>query len=388
VIRSDSDSAATLTLRTRGVPGPHVWDEWCANHSGTTPFHHWGWLNSMADALGTRFLPLGFYQGKTLVGLAPMLVKQYGPYKNANWAPFPYLSPLVPRRLFVAALQALDVYQSNNRIGLIQLVFTPSADVDVAALTATGYTVHNDTTMMIPLAGRSVESLWAGMTSHGRKNYKRATRAGVTVTSSTEEEIKKDLVEILHEVFEARHQPSPYPAKAAALVWDRYHDDPRVRMVTAHYAGQVAAVSISVSDRTSAMLWQGASRRQYRTVNPNALLYWDAICWAQGRGCAVLDMTGNPDSGIAYYKSTFGSVEARYVVARRQNTWWASQVRAAHTALTSLRYQAPDHIVALRHHVQRHLPMRQHLIDSRLLEEADVQRPPDGKVHITRPGVL
>lgn len=306
------------------------WEACRAAQCGATAFHCWEWLRTMGAALGNDVLPLGFYQGATLVGLAPLLVKRIGPYKNANWSPFPYLGPLVPAALAPQALRAFDAYQRRNGIGLIQLGFAPDAAVAARALEACGYSVRTDTTMMLALAGRTEQQLWDGLTSHGKKNVKRAQKGGVTVRPSTEQEIGQELPEIMREVFAPRHQPPPYPPEAAALVWERYHDDPSVRMATAYCEGKPAAISITIADGARAYFWQGASRNRFRNVNPNALVYWDAICWARERGYTALDMVGNPDPGIAYYKSTFGSVETPYLVAYRENSRLIAWARRAH----------------------------------------------------------
>jgi len=325
---SESGSA----LQIRRAPGPAAWEACRAVQPGATVFHRWDWLTTMAQALDKLFLPLGFYRGDTLVGLAPLLVKQRGPFKNANWAPFPYLGPLVPVALWPRALRALDDYQRRNGIGLIGFGLAPDAAVDRDALRAAGYAIHTDTTLLLPLAGRSEEDLWAGMTSHGRKNVKRAERDGVEVRASTEDEIKRELPAITEEVFSSQDGPPPYPPAAARLFWDRYHDDPEVRMATAWRQGQPAAISITVGDGDGrqAFFWQGAGRRQFRNANPNAAVYWDGIRWARARGYAQLDMVGAPDPGIAYYKSTFGAIDTPYVVATRENSRLTAWVRQAH----------------------------------------------------------
>ncbi len=117
-------------LRVRRVAGPAAWEACRAGQPGATVFHRWDWLATMAHALDKTFLPLGFYRGETLVGLAPLLVKQRGPFKNANWAPFPYLGPLVPAALWPRALQALDDDQRRNGVGLIRFGLAPDAAVE------------------------------------------------------------------------------------------------------------------------------------------------------------------------------------------------------------------------------------------------------------------
>lgn len=332
-------------MQVRRVAGPAEWEACRAAQAGATAFHCWDWLRVMGAALGNDVLPLGFYQGTRLVGLAPLLVRRIGPYKNANWAPFPYLGPLVASDLLDPALAALDAYQRRNGIGFIQLGFAPDAGARAEALEARGYSVRVDTTMMLTLEGRTEQQLFDGLTSHGKKNLKRAQKGSVTVVPSTEREIKEELPDLMREVFAPRHQPAPYPPAAAALVWDRYHADPDARLATAYCDGAPAAISITIADGRRAYFWQGASRNRFRNANPNAAVYWDAICWARERGYTALDMVGNPDPGIAYYKSTFGSVETPYLVAYRENARLLALARRAYIDGSAL---ARERIARLR----------------------------------------
>lgn len=340
----DQDSA----LRVRRVRGCADWEECRASRAGATPFHRWDWLHIMAEALGSRFLPLGFYHGTELVGLTPLLVKQYGPYKNVNWAPFPYLGPLVPVPLLPQALRALMGYQRRNGIGLIQLGFAPGAASDAALLTAQGYDVRTDTTLVLPLAGRGEEEIWKGMRSSGQRNVKRARKAGLTVRSATEHEMTRDLPAIMSGVFARRGQPPPYPARTATLIWQRYHDDGDVRMAAAHSEGQLAALSITLIDGERAYMWDGGSRDQYRDSSPDALLYWDSICWARERGCVAIDMVGSPEKGVGDYKKSFGAVEAPYLVANRINSRPVAWGRRAANRATLLAYALAQRAAAAR----------------------------------------
>jgi CelD/BcsL family acetyltransferase involved in cellulose biosynthesis len=146
----------------------------------------------------------------------------------------------------------------------------------------------------------------------------------------------------MREVFAPRGQPPTYPPKAAQLVWKRYRDDRDVRMAAARYTGKTAAILITMIDGDRAWIWAGGGRRQYRSVNPNTLLYWDAICWARERGCHAIDLLGNPDRGIATFKASFGGVETPYTVANRENSRLAAWGRWAHSRATLLAHSLTE----------------------------------------------
>lgn len=333
-------------MRICRVPGSVEWERCRVRQAGATPFHRWNWLEMMGEALSLRFLPLGFYRGEELLGLTPLLVKQYGPYKNVNWAPFPYLGPLVPRDLLPEALTALDAYQRRNGIGLIQLGFAPDAACNARVLRAAGYEVRSDATPVLALEGYSEEELWRVLRSSGQRNVKRARRAGVVVRAATEHEMTSDLPSIMQEVFRRRSQPPPYSARAAELFWARYGDDANVRLATAHCDGETAAISVTLIDRDRAFMWDGGSRERYRRHSPDALLYWDSICWARERGCIAIDMVGSPEQGVADYKKSFGAIETPYLVANRVNSRLVALGRSAHNRATLLTYAVTQRLGA------------------------------------------
>lgn len=209
----------------------------------------------------------------------------------------------------------------------MQLGFAPHAAISAADLPAQDYSTRMDATMIVPLAGRSEAQVWAGLEGRGRGSVRKAQKEGVRVEQATEWEITRELPAILREVFQRRGQPAPYDEAALQALWAQYHDDPCAHLVTAHYAGEAAAVLISLRDRERAYPCIGGGRFRRRQINPNALLYWDAICWARASGCAAIDMVGNPDDGIATFKAAFGSVTTPYVVANRESSRLAAWVR-------------------------------------------------------------
>jgi CelD/BcsL family acetyltransferase involved in cellulose biosynthesis len=158
----------------------------------------------------------------------------------------------------------------------------------------------------------------------------------------------RDLPSIMQEVFRRRGQPPPYPARAAELVWDRYGDDADVRLATAHCDGEAAAISVTLIDRDRAFMWDGGSRERYRRHSPDALLYWDSICWARERGCIAIDMVGSPEQGVADYKKSFGAVETPYLVANRVNSRLVALGRGAHNRATLLTYAVIQRLAAKR----------------------------------------
>lgn len=378
-LRVEDETRDSGEIGVRRVASSLEWEQCRIQQRGATPFHRWEWLRTVAGALGKHFLPLGFYQSGDLVGLAPLLVRQWGPYKSATWAPLPYLGPLVPRFLLPLALGALDVFQKRNGIGIVQFGFAPDADVAAVYLTARGFSVSLDRSMVLQLAGRTETDILAAMKYQRRQNLRRAQAAAVEVGPATRLEMKRDLAAIMSEVFAGGDQPPPYPAIMGGLIWDGYNGDPNVHMTAARVEGKTAAILVTLRDRDRAYMWAGGGLSRYRQQNPNALLYWDAIQWALARGCTNLDMVATPDEGIARFKAGFGCVETPYLVACRVDSRVAGWMRQAHTAAVSLRREMPTRSRAISQSLRA-----ARVTGLRVRSAVDVVKPSHGSGDLTR----
>jgi Acetyltransferase (GNAT) domain len=159
-------------------------------------------------------------------------------------------------------------------------------------------------------------------------------RAGITVRSARETDIRQTLHPLLRAVFADQNLPVPYPQATLDRIWERYCHDPSARLTVACYEERPAAFSITIGDGTRAYNWLAVGTRALRQFNPLTLLYWEDIRWAASQGYREFDLVGTPNPGIADYKRQFGAEERRYLVATRENSRLARWARAAHGRLT------------------------------------------------------
>jgi hypothetical protein len=109
--------------------------------------------------------------------MAPLLVKRLGPFCTMNWAPFPYLGPLVPPALLPATLSALRREARRRRaVGHQQSFSYRITDAPLG-----GFGRATDRSFVIPLSNRSNEDLLAAMHKNRRQEIRRARRAGFEV---------------------------------------------------------------------------------------------------------------------------------------------------------------------------------------------------------------
>jgi len=306
---------------------PDEWEDACAGFADATAFHRYDFLQSVAPSLHCQFIPLMVTFRKQVIGVAPLLVKRLGPFSSINWAPFPYLGPLVPPELIPATLSALSLEARRLRAVNHQQSFASLIPTD----SASGFTCATDRTFVIPLDGRSDKDLLAAMSTSRRQQINRAIRHGFEVCTAEAGDFR--LLELwLSRTFAAQglrpeYQPGAFERICGAL---------RDASASAHAVrldGQAVAVEVSILNGRRAFGWLAAADPPHRTKYPHILLVWRRLQWARDRGAVDFDTVGAPHEGIAVYKKSFGAVERQYTVLKRQ----AAPHRFAISALSRLR---------------------------------------------------
>jgi CelD/BcsL family acetyltransferase involved in cellulose biosynthesis len=245
--------------------------------------------------------------------VAPLLLRQLGPFCTVNWAPFPYLGPLVPDGLTPATLAMLRIEARQQRAVNHQQCFSQV----IADRPADGFTDLTDRTFVVPLAGRSDDELLAAMHATRRNEVRRARRAGFEVRTAESDDFP--LMEAwVRQVFAVQGLPPPYRTGTYGHVFDTLADAPGASFVSARLDGRTVAVAIVLETAQRAFLWQFGVDPLHKSGYPHLLLIWHCLLRARDAGATEFDLVGAPNSGIAAYKSKFGALERQYSVVRRE----------------------------------------------------------------------
>ena len=171
----------------------------------------------------------------------------------------------------------------------------------------------------VPLAGRSLDDVFAGFNQLWRRNVRKAQKAGVVITEGTREDLAA-----FHPVYvETAHRDHFTPRGLAYFerMWDALNaDEQRLRLYLAHHDGHVAAATLMVVVGTHAWYSYGASTTADRDVRPSNALQWRMITDAHELGCAVYDLRGIADtldpshhlSGLVQFKVGTGGYAQEY----------------------------------------------------------------------------
>jgi lipid II:glycine glycyltransferase (peptidoglycan interpeptide bridge formation enzyme) len=189
----------------------------------------------------------------------------------------------------------------------------------------------------LPLAGRSEADVLAGMNQLWRRNIKKATKAGVEVTTGT-----RDDLAAFHRVYAEtaeRDHFTPRPLSYFERMWDALtaEEPDRLVLFLAHHEGDLVAATTMVRVGEHAWYSYGASTTEKRDVRGSNAIQWQMIRDALAAGAATYDMRGitetlDPDDshvGLIQFKVGTGGEAVEYL-----GEWDLPINRALHLGFT------------------------------------------------------
>ena len=171
----------------------------------------------------------------------------------------------------------------------------------------------------VPLAGRSLDEIFAGFNQLWRRNIRKAEKAGVVVTRGTRDDLAS-----FHEVYvETAHRDhfTPRGLTYFQTMWDALNSrEERLSLYCARVDDHLAAATIMVQVGTHAWYSYGASTTADRDVRPSNALQWRMITDAHAAGCEVYDLRGIADTldpanhlfGLVQFKVGTGGFAQEY----------------------------------------------------------------------------
>ncbi|MEV5428434.1 peptidoglycan bridge formation glycyltransferase FemA/FemB family protein [Streptomyces sp. NPDC052701] len=173
----------------------------------------------------------------------------------------------------------------------------------------------------VPLAGRSLEDVRAGLNQQWRRNVRKAEQAGVKVVRGDFEDLP-----VFYELYAEtarRDRFVPRPLPYFQRMWTALgaeHPD-RVRLYLAHHDGEVLAAAVMLTVGVHVWYSYGASSGRRREVRPGNALQWRMLCDAHALGAAVYDLRGvtgtleesDPLLGLLRFKVGTGGETVEYL---------------------------------------------------------------------------
>ncbi len=173
----------------------------------------------------------------------------------------------------------------------------------------------------VPLAGRSLDDVFAGFNQLWRRNVRKAQKSGVEVTIGTADDLPE-----FHRVYveTARRDgftPRPLAYFQNMMTAMNGEDADRIRLYLAHHEGELLAATTWV--RVGKHVWYsyGASTSAGRELRPSNAVQWRMIEDAHAAGATVYDLRGISDTldskdplfGLIQFKVGTGGDAVEYV---------------------------------------------------------------------------
>ncbi|TXS54999.1 lipid II:glycine glycyltransferase FemX [Streptomyces sp. t39] len=149
----------------------------------------------------------------------------------------------------------------------------------------------------VPLAGRSVDDLWAGLNQEWRRNVRKARKEGVETVVGSAADLPEfyRLLRLTEERdgFRLGRSLAYYERQYAAL---NAEEPGRMTLYLARHQGEILAAHTMI--RVGGRVWYqtGASADHRREVRPSNLLQWRMLQDAHALGADVYDMRGVPST--------------------------------------------------------------------------------------------
>lgn len=173
----------------------------------------------------------------------------------------------------------------------------------------------------VPLAGRSVEEVFAGFNQLWRRNVRKAEKSGVSVELGT----VADLPEFhrVYEVTARRDHFTPRPLSYFTTMMEALgkEDPDRIRLYLARHDGDLLAATIWIRVGTHCWYSYGASSDHKRELKPSNAVQWRMLTDAHDAGAAVYDLRGITDTldpkdhlfGLIQFKLGTGGEAVEYL---------------------------------------------------------------------------
>lgn len=291
------------------------WDDLVSRSPQATPFHLYGFIETLADHSNSTLHPLVGYKGQEPVGVFPAFEIARGPVSTL-FSPtpnmkIPYLGPALVDRGQIKQRKAekdhsefveksLEVFERECAPKSVHVRIPPSYE-DVRPFIwegfepTAGYTYHVDLTV-------GEEDLLAGFSSDARRNVRSMEDADCEVRESDADAIEP----VITQLKDRHDEQNEHYRVTSEFVVDLYDRMPAgaIRPYTCLVDGEFTGGMIALELGDTVYRWQGGAKTDV-DVPVNDYLDWTIMREAIDRGLTRYDMVGANNERLTRYKAKF-----------------------------------------------------------------------------------
>lgn len=287
---------AELTVRAAGPGDRDDWERFVDASADEAGYHAWGWQEVFRRVFDHESVYLIARRGAEVAGVLPLVQIKSLLFGNTLTS-LPFLN--------YGGVLADSAAAGHALIGASQLeaVARRCRHVELRHVAAQFPQLprkQHKVSMRLAL----VPGQWDGLDRKVRNQVRKAEKSGLTVERGGGE-----LVDDFYAVFARNMRDLGTPVYSRRLFEEVFRVFPgRATMHVVRLGGRPVAAGVTYRTARMTQLPWASSIRDYNSLCPNTLLYWDAIQYAAEAGCQVFDMgRSTPNEGTFRFKQQWGA---------------------------------------------------------------------------------
>ncbi len=278
-----------------------AWDAYVYSHPTASHYHLSGWRRVVHESYGHRAFYLWARENGETQGILPLILIRSTLF-GRSLVSMPFLDEggicsngeEVRTALYQEALRWFEYYKADY----LDLRHRQPSGLDLP--------LHaSKVTLTMELADNP-EQMWKGLDAKLRNQIRKAQRSGLTASWCGHEHIY-DFYHVL--ATNMRDLGSPvHGRRFFTAILQQFPDSARLLIV--RKGTQSIGAGLCLLWKDSLLMPWASSRREFFSMCPNNLLYWEAIRWACEKGYQTFDFgRSSPQSGTYRFKKQWGAIE-------------------------------------------------------------------------------
>ena len=278
-----------------------AWDDYVYRCSESSHCHLSGWRRVIEHSYGHRFHYLWAQENKAVKGILP-LISIRNVFLRRSLVSMPFLDDggicadnnQIRSHLFQEALRLYE----EQRADCLDLRHRHANNLDSLRSV--------EKVMMILDLPEDPNEMWRGFEAKIRNQVRKASKCGVTASW-----ISKEGVADFYKIFAANMRDLGSPVHSRdffAAVLDEFDDSAKIMLLRKDE--EVIGGAVCLFFKGSMIVPWASSLREYFSLCPNNLLYWEMIRWGCTNGYQRFDFgRSSPGSGTYRFKKQWGARE-------------------------------------------------------------------------------
>jgi serine/alanine adding enzyme len=272
------------------------WDQFVTSRGDEAGYHSWNWRRVFENAFGHRCVYLIARHANGVAGVLPLVQIKSRLFGNTLTS-LPFLNyggVMADAAETAEALIARARHEAEARqCGHVELRHVSAQFPDLPSK-------RHKVSMRLPLG----PNMWDGLDRKVRNQIRKAEKSGLEIERGGVE-----LVPEFYRVFARNMRDLGTPVYSRRLFEEVARAFPdRSQLHVIRLKGEPVAAGFTYRTPQMVQLPWASSIREFNSLCPNVLLYWDAIQYAHSLGAPVFDMgRSTPNEGTYKFKAQWGA---------------------------------------------------------------------------------